>query len=323
MAKRKRLSPARMNDPAPTTPLAGPPIAQVAGEASALAALREVSETLAEARAEGRLVQKLPLEAVEMGYLTRDRLAIDEEELAALIASLRARGQQTPIEVVALEEGRFGLISGWRRMTALGRLAAEDPRFGVVQAIVRTPSGAGEAYVAMVEENEIRVGLSYFERARIVTETVAAGVYPSEKKALQSLFASASRAKRSKIGAFIPVVRQLGPVLRFPAALPERVGLQLSKLLSDAPAAEALVAHLHDAAPATEEAERALLTEALRPAPSREEPVIEAAPLPAEPTAWDVTSAFHLERREDGLHLSGSGVDAHFEARLRQWLRSL
>ncbi|MEL7173765.1 MAG: chromosome partitioning protein ParB, partial [Pseudomonadota bacterium] len=40
------------------------PIAHVAGDASAQAALRDLSTTLAEARATGRMIVTLPLEAV-------------------------------------------------------------------------------------------------------------------------------------------------------------------------------------------------------------------------------------------------------------------
>ena len=102
----------------------------------------------------------------------------------ALIDSLiRARGQQTPIEVVDLGDGRYGLISGWRRLRALRGLLAEtgEARFATVQALLRRPDGASDAYVAMVEENEIRVGLGHYERARIVARAVEQGVYPEPK----------------------------------------------------------------------------------------------------------------------------------------------
>ena len=71
----------------------------------------------------------------------------------------------------------------------------------------------------MIEENEIRLGLSYFERARIVVKLVEQGVFGTGRAALQTLFRSASRAKRSKIGSFLPVVRRLEDVLRFLEAL--------------------------------------------------------------------------------------------------------
>jgi ParB family chromosome partitioning protein len=112
MAKRKRLSPAlfppisgpetgsnRPNRPVETH--SRPPIAQVAGETAEHAAFAEVARTLTEAREEGRLIQRLPLDGIETGHLVRDRMAFDEAEMAALVTSLRARGQQVPIEVVA------------------------------------------------------------------------------------------------------------------------------------------------------------------------------------------------------------------------------
>lgn len=85
----------------------------------------------------------------------RDRIGLDAAEMAPLVESLRTRGQQTPVEVVALEGGRYGLISGWRRVQALRRLCAETgdaARFGTVLALLRQPRDAAEAYVAMVEE---------------------------------------------------------------------------------------------------------------------------------------------------------------------------
>ena len=239
MAKRKRLTPA---DPerveaggglSPASAFGAAPIANVAGEASAEAALAEVSEALSSARSEGRLIEDIGLRAIDAHYLTRDRVGVEGEEMEALVESIRTRGQQTPIEVVALGSDRYGLISGWRRLAAMTRLSKEGGGhgFGTIAALVRTPASASEAYVAMVEENEIRVGLSYFERARIALKAVEQGIYSDTKAALLALFASASRAKRSKIRSFLPVVAALDGVLQFPHRLPERTGLQIARAL--------------------------------------------------------------------------------------------
>jgi hypothetical protein len=249
---RRRLTPAQTDYLAPPgtggpeaaarawTP---PPIAQIAGDASAAAALAEVSGVLAEARAEGRLLSRLALEAVEADYLVRDRAGHDDEEMLVLVESLRAHGQRTPIEVTELAPGRYGLISGWRRITALARLHKEtgDPKYGSVIAQIRTPATAGDAYVAMVEENEIRLGLSYYERARIVARSVERGVFDSDRQALQRLFSTASKAKRSKIGSFMAIHRQLASWLRFPRAVPERLGLTLARVLETDPARTAAI----------------------------------------------------------------------------------
>lgn len=239
MAKRKRLSPLPVLEPgttrAPETKAlkdgwAGTraaPIAEVAGASATQAALEEVAGELADARSEGRLVQQIALDAIDEAYLVRDRTVVDADEMAALEASLKARGQQTPIEVVALEDGRYGLISGWRRLMALRGLE------GVKTALclVRPPQSASEAYLAMVEENEIRASLSYYERARIAARAAEQGAFPTARLAVKGLFANVSSSKRSKIGSFLAVYDALDEVLQFPAALSERQGLALAKAL--------------------------------------------------------------------------------------------
>ena len=115
------------------------PIARVAAEAAGAAALQELTDSVARARETGRIVLDLPLEAIAADHLTRDRLPVEDEEMGALRASIRAHGQRTPIEVTPLvadgEEGAlpYGLISGWRRLEALKALFAEtgDARFAV------------------------------------------------------------------------------------------------------------------------------------------------------------------------------------------------
>lgn len=322
---RRRLPPPPVSDEAAMTPeletksmfsLGGtpafnrPPVARVAAESAAESALRDVSAELATLRAEGRMVLRLPLEAIEDGWLIRDRIATDPEDMAALTDSLRAHGQRTPIEVAELAPGRFGLISGWRRMVALRSLAPEDARFASVLALVRTPETSAEAYVAMVEENEIRAGLSYWERARVVARAVAGGVFGSDRIALQRLFASASRAKRSKIGSFLGLVTALEGILAFPAALPERAGLELARALeADPTLPDRLRAALQADPPATPEAEQSRISAVLsghRRAPPPARQVLG-------PGLW-------LEAKQGRITLGGPSVDAAFRARLEDWL---
>jgi len=355
MAKRKRLTPAQpdyLTHPAALETKAWlrpgmgqPPIAQVAGAAAAASALQEVSDALASARAEGRLVQRLALGVIDVGYLVRDRMATDEEELGHLIESLRAHGQRSPIEVTELAPGQYGLISGWRRMAALARLQSEtgDARFGHVLALLRRPDTAEAAYIAMVEENEVRLGLSYYERARIAAKAVDLGVFDSEKQALQRLFAAASRAKRSKIGSFLGIYRRLDAVLRFPAALPERLGLALAKVLEfDAARTDALIAALGRSAAQSAAEEQALLVAAVenRALSGVTEPVSGAefaTPAPAvpvldnpEPPATAATEEIRpgvFLKVEGGwlkpqLTLSGPNVGPAFRERLLEWLKT-
>jgi ParB-like chromosome segregation protein Spo0J len=347
MAKRRRLTPAQYSGaslsagPRPAAPprtgLAAAPIAQVAGEAAATAALQEVAGELASARAEGRLVLRLALDAVDTGYLLRDRIDTDEEALAHLVESLRAHGQRAPIEVTDLGGGRYGLISGFRRIAALARLRAEtgDDRFGHVLALLRRPGTSGDAYVAMVEENEVRLGLSYYERARIAARATDMGVFETERQALQRLFAGASRSRRSKIGSFLGVYRALDGALRFPAALPERLGLALAQHLEKGPgAAERLAALLADPPAATAAEEQARLAAAIAARADPPAPAAAARAAPPAPAARPATDPAPEELRpgvfltqgggwtKPVLTLSGPGVGPEFRERLIHWLQN-
>lgn len=288
------------------------PIAQVAGEASATAALEALTDDMARARAEGRMVIDLPLGDVLADHLDRDRLPrADDEDMEALRESLRAHGQRTPIEVTPLTDGRYGLISGWRRLTALAALLAEtgEARFASVRALVRRPESAGDAYVAMVEENEIRLGLSHYERARIVALSADRNVFESERAALRALFGNVSRAKRSKIGSFLTVYRALDAQLRFPHALGERLGLRIAKEISeDRAAARALQKALEKANADTSEAEQRALEQALTPPKAASQP--DLAPDPAPETVPGITVG--AKRKGTGLQvtLTGPRVDA-------------
>lgn len=327
MAKRRRLTPsdgasaAFLDAPVGKVPdrvLHGgraAPIAEVAQEAAGAAALSEMEEALKGARRSGRMIVSLPLAQIQTDYLVRDRTAVDAEEMAALKASIAARGQQTPIEVVDLGQGRFGLISGWRRMRALSELHAEtgEGRFDSVLVLQRQPRDAAETYLAMVEENEIRVGLSYYERARIVAKAVEQGVYPDQKKALNGLFGSASRAKRSKIKTFIAIVEALDEVLRFPTGLGERAGLTLGRALhDDATLAARLRDKLTEVAPSTAEAELAVLTQAPAKAGERTAQASDHV---------DLAHGVRLQTHADG-RVTLTGLTPDLRGRLVAWLQA-
>ena len=328
MAKRKRLSPAAPEifgavdgsletknytntQQSSTRSLA--PIADVSGDASLRAALDEVSAELTSARSEGRLVLRLALDVVDPAYLVRDRIELVADEMDILLASLRARGQQTPIEVVNIGGGRYGLISGWRRLTALKQLYDEtgEARFAYIQALVRSPETAAAAYLAMIEENEIRAGLSFYERARIAVQAVRQGVHDDSAQAVQALFAAARAPKRSKILSFVTLVEVLDTQLRFPAAIPEKLGLALvGALRGDKKFKCRLSDALHKADPQTPEAERTVLAQCLKVAP-------EAQP---DTTTVEIVPGIALTQRAQRLTLSGPNVTTDLSDDLRHWL---
>lgn len=359
MARRKRLTPPESGQiaapgraPEIKTAGSGPaPIAQVAGDVAGRAALEEVSAAMQIARADGRIIERLPLEAIDEAYLVRDRLEQDADEMEALETSLAARGQQTAIEVTRLPgpQERYGLISGWRRLTALRRLHArtQEPRFASIKALVVAPDTAQAAYLSMVEENEIRVNLSFYERARIAHRALHEGLFPTQRAALQGLFGSTTRPRRSKIGSFIPLVEALDDVLRHPTAISERLGLGLSReMLRDPDFVSVLRNRLESAPERTAGEEVAILARALEAAAPSPEPTPTPAPAPdpvpghapdATPAA-PAPDAYPAPRPEsetvapgltltwwahgDKVQISGPAVDAGFFLELKAWLES-
>jgi ParB-like chromosome segregation protein Spo0J len=361
MAKRKRLSFDSLDlegkshlagqlDPSlqVSPPSRAAPIAQVAGDSSAQAAIATLTAELEDARSSGRLLLRLDLDQIDEEHMSRDRLSADPQEMNDLISSIRDRGQQMPIEVTALGDGRFGLISGWRRLRALRHLFAEtgDPAFGRVLALPRAPENMAASYRAMVEENEIRAGLSYYERARIAALAAEAGVYPDTRAAIAGLFAAASRAKRSKIGSFLGLWRVLDGRLRFASAISERLGLALARAIEDDPVfGSRLVDRLRKANPGSPEEEIALLERALSSGSRLEKanPAIdsdEKSSKQRSPSRYNVeskTSVKPARQREEiraginldtegdlgemTLTLSGSNVDKQLREQLIAWLR--
>lgn len=89
-----------------------PPIANVAGDSATQAALSDVIETLTKAKREGRMVLELDPASIDAAHLMRDRTRVNPEEMQTLVASIAARGHQSPIEVVDLGQGTYGLIAG-------------------------------------------------------------------------------------------------------------------------------------------------------------------------------------------------------------------
>lgn len=229
--------------PGPLGPL--PPIAAVAGEAAAAheaqsgparaSAARDQTdaEQWRSALAEGMVLQDITTDGIITEELMRDRIHIDGAEMEELKNSIHAHGLRLPIEVFELKDPKpgetYGLLSGWRRLNATRALYAEtgDPKYTTIRAIIRRVGTAANAYVAMVEENEIRSNLSYYERGRIAVLAAEHGAFDSMEAAVDQLFQAGSKAKRSKIRSFAELHYELGEVLSFPAALNERQGLRI------------------------------------------------------------------------------------------------
>lgn len=270
------------------------------------------------AQAEGRLLVTLPLDAVHVDGLPRDRLDLDvvaaAEEMDELKASIRTRGQREPIEVYVDADGRRQLKKGWRRMTALRALYAEtgDPRFATVVARVRDETEDRVAlYVDMVEENAIRQDLGFADMAGVALKAAAdpaTGLTDTEA-AVARLYASLSRVKRSYIRQFVALLEALGPALRWPQAVGRDLGVGAARALRAKPwLLEPLRERLAEAADA--EAQNAALSWAAEAGDRPPAPEIGAeGAIPARPAAPGRVSFRHhaltVEARPGQLRLRG------------------
>ena len=166
-------------------------------------------------------------------------------------------------------------------------------------AFIRQPATSQDAYQAMVEENEIRAGLSFYERAHIAKAAVEQGVYPDVRAAVAGLFVHAAPAKRSKISKFVTICEALGDVLRFPAAIPEHLGFALVQALeSDPRLAGRIAKKLSKVVPEDAAAERRVLERALKT------PVVSARETLAPGLSWQAKAGRAV--------LSGKALDVEF-----------
>lgn len=222
-----------------------PPIAQVAADAAAMGEAADPetraaqaldkadAERYREALADGLVVQRVAVTDILMDALPRDRITIDPEALNDLKNSIKLHGLRLPIDVFEMtdaEDGEpYGLISGYRRLMAYRALGVEtdDPLYDTIPVFVRNMDKGAKAYVAMVEENEVRANLSQYERGRIAVMATAHGAFASVEEAVNALYESGSKAKRSKIRSFAELHEELGDMLCFATHLTERQGLRL------------------------------------------------------------------------------------------------
>ena len=100
----------------------------------------------------------------------KDRLTITDADVADLVQSIRAHGQQVPIMVRPLAEtpGRYRIVYGRRRLRAL-KLAGIPAK-----ALVRTLTDE-QAILAQGQENSLRLDPSFIEKAIFVTDLTDGG----------------------------------------------------------------------------------------------------------------------------------------------------
>lgn len=253
MTRKRRMFDIEMpEDPAPVEPARpgdgrrGPMASAVRENAESLRRRAEVEQKIraendalahefVKAQGQGLVMQRIPLDAVLTRKLTRDRTDVDQSDLQELCDSILAIGLSNPIRVERCEDG-FELVQGLRRLSAFRRLDAEHPDAGY-DAIPAVVMESGETldmlYRRMVDENLIRADVSFAEMARLAEayaadpDTAAADA----DAAVDILFGSVGKQKRSYIRGFVRLLHMAGPLLKHPAALPRSLGLAVRKEL--------------------------------------------------------------------------------------------
>ena len=205
----------------------------------------------------------------------------------------------------------YGLISGWRRLMALKALHAETNK-----SRLRHRQGAGLPTL----DRPPRPTSSWSKRMSCglaSATTSARGSRRAPRRAASSQAAGgAPRAVRAglaargaRIRAFLELYHALDASLRFPAALPERLGLQLVQRVRAGDGGRIAQA-ITRADPQTPEEELALLTTLAWAAPPK--------PPAPEHILPDVSLAATLRGRTLTLRLTGAGVTRRCATRRRR-----
>jgi ParB family chromosome partitioning protein len=173
-------------------------------------------------------IRLVPLAEIEACALTRDRTGLDAGPLTELEISIAASGLRQPIEIFPLaapyDGMTFGLLSGYRRLYAFRNLLerTRQDRYAVIPAFVRERRDLAEAMAAMIEENEIRAGISPYERGLICVMARNQGAFGSIEQAVDGLYPNADRNKRTRLRAIAHFAEEIGGFFSAPEKLSQQ-----------------------------------------------------------------------------------------------------
>lgn len=284
MSKKKRIfdidfDEAEVASPAPVpagTERRGPMAAAISENAEALterqqaeAAIRQENDALAHEHVRmkkaGLITDLIPLDVIRTEKLTRDRAPGRDAEIDELKRSIQEIGLSNPIRVEQVGD-HFELIQGFRRFTAYQELFDEtgDDRFARIPAGI---NAKGEnllrLYRQMVDENLVRRGVSFGEMAQLaIRYRKQAAEVEGYDHAVELLFASSGRQKRSYIKHFVRLLAATEGRIKHVESVPRALGLSIARRLEEGPEAQAnLNRLLSEDVERTAEQEQAILAE--------------------------------------------------------------
>lgn len=163
-----------------------------------LQTLRNAPDALEGRRLRGG-IQDIGTDQIETTGRLSDRLAL---EVGGLAESIRANGQRVPILVRPIEDGRYGLIYGRRRLEACRKLGIR------VRAIVAETDEA-QALRDQLIENQSRRDLSFIERA-LVAAALLEGDHIAEGERSNRAVAEILGLTEAGVSQLLSVARTVG-----------------------------------------------------------------------------------------------------------------
>ncbi len=165
-------------------------------------------------------IRQIPVDSIICGDQVRKRF--DPESLAALAQSIGALGQQEPVHLVAVNDGKYRVLTGERRVRA-AKQSGQTIIWGIVE---QAGMSAGDILLRQLTENMQRADLTPTEKAKGINALMKeAGLNASQAASKLGL----TNGTVSKLLSLLSLPEELQ--MRIDAGeLPATTAYQLSKL---------------------------------------------------------------------------------------------
>lgn len=196
-------------------------------------ALREASLDIAGEDEAGVTARRIPLHLiVDSPYQPRKKY--DESELQLLGETLKGRGQDEPVTVRPLDNGKFELIAGHRRARAARLIGWSE-----LDARI-TPMSDREACLATLVHNESNVKLSDYERGLAYRTALKEG-YASTQSEVATVFGCTQARVSQCLSLFDLPQTLLDLMAKYPELITYRKARVIKEVLAKHPQGEDII----------------------------------------------------------------------------------
>ena len=167
------------------------------------------------------IIQHIPVQLI-VDSPWQPRTKYDETQLQALGETMRARGQDEPIQVRKLPNGTFELIAGHRRIRAARMIGWPTIAAQVIVADDRT------AELATLVSNETQVGLSDFEKGKAYQQSIDRG-FAKDQGDVGRIFA----CSQARVSQCLSLLKLPAPITHLLDQYPGLFGYKYAKVIKD------------------------------------------------------------------------------------------